>query len=122
MSFGATSVANTSNARDSETQKPPVCSNFIKPSDGLEPSTPSLPWRFRGVTRVHERSLAAQFFLEIAPNELSTMRREPSRVSFLMCPFCVRVLMPLEATGLMESPGNHPRMHAGSERGARLEG
>jgi hypothetical protein len=25
------------------------------------------------------------------------MRREASRVSFLMCPFCVRVLMPLEA-------------------------
>jgi hypothetical protein len=28
------------------------------------------------------------------------MRRETSRVSFLMCPFCVRALMPSEATHL----------------------
>ena len=28
-------------------KKPPVCSDFFKPSDGLEPSTPSLPWRIR---------------------------------------------------------------------------
>jgi hypothetical protein len=49
-----------------------------------------LPWRFLGVTRVHARSLATQFFLQIGPNEASRMRRETSRVSFLMCPFCVR--------------------------------
>jgi hypothetical protein len=30
------------------------------------------------------------------------MRRETSRVSFLMCPFYVRVVMPSEATGLQE--------------------
>jgi hypothetical protein len=28
------------------------------------------------------------------------MRRETSRVSFLMCPFCVRAVMPSEATNL----------------------
>jgi hypothetical protein len=53
-------------------------------------STTSLPWRFRGVTRVHARSCAAQFLLQIGLNEAPTMRREWSRVSFLMCPFCVR--------------------------------
>ena len=29
----------------STSQKPTICSGFSKPSDGLEPSTPSLPWR-----------------------------------------------------------------------------
>jgi hypothetical protein len=49
-----------------------------------------LPWRFPGVTRGHARSLATQFFLQIESSEASRMRREASRVSFLMCPFCVR--------------------------------
>jgi hypothetical protein len=56
---------------------------FFKPSGGLEPSTPFLPWRFQGVTRVHARPLATQFFLQIA------LLRDVAR-SFLMCPFCVR--------------------------------
>src|SRR6266511_2592138 len=64
-----------------------------KPSDGLEPSTPSLPWRFRGVTRVHVRSLATQFLLQLSLFEGPEMRRETSRVSFLMCLFCVRLLL-----------------------------
>jgi hypothetical protein len=62
-----------------------------KPSDGLEPSTPSLPWRFPGVTRVHARSSATRFLLQIRPFASPRMRRETSRVSFLLCPFCVRV-------------------------------
>src|SRR5207247_7695019 len=66
-----------------------IC-RYFKPSDGLEPSTPSLPWRFSGVTRVHARSLATQFLLQIGMNLTAEMRRETSRVSFLMCPFCVR--------------------------------
>jgi hypothetical protein len=45
---------------------------------------------FRGVTRVHARPFAARFFLQIGLSEASRMRREASRVSFLMCPFCVR--------------------------------
>src|SRR5207253_3764368 len=28
-------------------QKLPICRNFLEPSVGLEPSTPSLPWRLR---------------------------------------------------------------------------
>jgi hypothetical protein len=66
---------------------------FSKPSDGLEPSTPSLPWRFRRVTRVHARSLATQFLLQIHLIRSTNMRREASRVSFLMSPFCVRWLL-----------------------------
>jgi hypothetical protein len=73
-----------------DNNKVPICRHFSKLSDGLEPSTPSLPWRFRGVTRVHARSLATQFLLQIGPFGGLEMRREPSRVPFLMCPFCVR--------------------------------
>jgi hypothetical protein len=69
----------------------PACAGLLQePSDGLEPSTPSLPWRFRGVTCGHARSLATQFFLQIFQIRRRTMRRETSRVSCLMCPFCVR--------------------------------
>ena len=32
--------------RDQTLQKGLISSDFSKPSDGLEPSTPSLPWRF----------------------------------------------------------------------------
>jgi hypothetical protein len=67
---------------------------LLEPSDGLEPSTPSLPWRFLGVTRVHTRSLTAQFLLQIGLLQAVEMRRETSRVSFLMCPFCVRAVLP----------------------------
>jgi hypothetical protein len=42
-----------------------ICWRFAKPSDGLELSTPSLPWRFLGGTRVHARAFAATFSLEI---------------------------------------------------------
>jgi hypothetical protein len=76
----------------------PICRAFLKPSDGLEPSTPSLPWRFRGVTRVHAGSSAARFCLQIDSVQAPRMRREMSRVSFLMCPFCVRALMPSTTT------------------------
>jgi hypothetical protein len=71
---------------------------LLKPSDGLEPSTPSLPWKFRRVTCVHTRSLLTQFCLEFRPFWASRMRRTTSRVSFLMCLFCVRRLLPTEKT------------------------
>jgi|ERR671924_2065046 hypothetical protein len=35
-------------------------------ADGLEPSTPSLPWKFETVTRVHARSFATRFCLQSA--------------------------------------------------------
>jgi hypothetical protein len=79
-------------------KKKAICWPFVKPSDGLEPSTPSLPWRFWGVTRVHARSLATHFLLQIALVLTPKMRREASRVSFLMCPFCVRALMSISTT------------------------
>ena len=45
---------------------------------------------FPGVTRVHARSPAAQFLLQIELLEAVEMRPGASRVSFPMCPFCVR--------------------------------
>jgi hypothetical protein len=39
---------------------------------------------------VHARSLATRFSLQIRLRLALNMRRETSRVSFLMCPFCVR--------------------------------
>jgi hypothetical protein len=64
----------------------------------LVPVCASLPWRFRGVTRVHARSSATQFLLQIALIQRRTMRREASRVSFLMYPSCVRDLLTAPTT------------------------
>jgi hypothetical protein len=36
------------------------------------------------------------------------MRRETSRVSFLMCPFCVRALMPSTTTRAVDGSDNKP--------------
>jgi hypothetical protein len=41
-------------------------------------------------TAPRQRSRATQFFLQIEPIQTTRMRREASRVLFLMCPFCVR--------------------------------
>jgi pimeloyl-ACP methyl ester carboxylesterase len=57
--------ADTQTRRQADKQKELISSNIGKPSSGLEPETPSLPWRFRGVTRVHARSRATQFALQI---------------------------------------------------------
>jgi hypothetical protein len=71
---------------------------------------------FESVTRVHARSLATQFSLQIAPSERPRMRRKASRVSFLMCPFCVRA-----ASSHLTTPPAPPRPHVqrGIERVAR---
>jgi hypothetical protein len=80
------------------TAKWPFAGTLSKPSDGLEPSTPSLPWRFPGGMGVHARSLATRIVLQTTLFECGEMRRETSRVSFLMCPFCVRHVLPNQAT------------------------
>jgi hypothetical protein len=46
--------------------------------------------KFESVTGVHARTLETQFLLQIGLLSSREMRRETSRVSFLMCPFCVR--------------------------------
>jgi hypothetical protein len=63
-------------------------------------STRPLPWRFPGVARVHARSLATRIVLQTTVFECGEMRRETSRVSFLMCPFCVRAPSSVLATYL----------------------
>jgi hypothetical protein len=64
-----------------------------KPSDGLEPSTPSLPF-----APVHARSSPTRLLVQIRPISGVGERRETSCGSFPMCPFCVRVLSPGETT------------------------
>ena len=56
------------------------------------------PPPYHSVTRVHARSPAAQFLLQIGPIWRRVIRRDASHVSFLMCPFCVRALSPALAT------------------------
>jgi hypothetical protein len=46
-----------------EATKKAICWPFVKPSDGLEPSTPSLPWRLKARQRVGRFALPALFFL-----------------------------------------------------------
>jgi len=46
----------------------PDAADFAEPSDGLEPSTPSLPWSFRRGTSGHGKALATTFSLQIRPS------------------------------------------------------
>jgi integrase len=50
------------------TEKAPIYGAFSEPSVGLEPTTPSLPWKVEGVTNVHERSRASTKSLQTARN------------------------------------------------------
>jgi hypothetical protein len=69
----------------------------IEPSDGLEPSTPSLPLRFRGGTGGHRRALAITFLLQIVPSRRVSRARACPLVRGLMYPSRTRgVLSVLE--------------------------
>src|SRR5437762_3102899 len=57
--------AKVRNLADAGNITSPFAGLFRKPSDGLEPSTPSLPSRFRGGNRGHDRASAVTFFLQI---------------------------------------------------------
>jgi hypothetical protein len=66
---------------------------FSKPSDGLEPSTPSLPWRFwRGIGE-HAWSFAVTFPLQIILLRLASCARVYPRVPRLMYPSRTRELL-----------------------------
>jgi hypothetical protein len=71
----------------------PFCRVFLKPSSGLEPETPSLPWRFRGGTRVHGRASAATFLLQIELSGCVADVRAWSFVPELPYPSRTRVLL-----------------------------
>jgi hypothetical protein len=45
----------------SSTEKAPLCGAFAEPSDGLEPSTPSLPWRISSAAAGSRDRLPALF-------------------------------------------------------------
>jgi hypothetical protein len=75
----------------------PFAGLLSKPSDGLEPSTPSLPWRFRGGTGGHRRALAITFLLQIVPSRRVSRARACPLVRGLMYPSRTRgVLSVLE--------------------------
>jgi hypothetical protein len=67
------------------------------------------------VMRVHARSLATPFLLQIGLVLALAMRREASRVSFLMCPFCVRCWMFIRTTR------RRPRVRSGCRTEARTK-
>jgi hypothetical protein len=64
-----------------------------KPSDGLEPSTPSLPWRFGGGTGGHGRASAITFFLQMDASRYVARIRVCPRVPELMYPSRTRGLL-----------------------------
>ncbi len=61
-------------------------SSVLKPSCGLEPQTPSLPWRFRGGTGGHDRTSAITFFLQMGPPTCVADARACPHVHTLMYP------------------------------------
>jgi hypothetical protein len=66
-----------------------------KPSSGLEPETPSLPWRFASGTGVHGRALEITFRLQIAPSQRVGRARACSRALGLVYPSRTRVALAL---------------------------
>jgi hypothetical protein len=64
-----------------------------EPSSGLEPETPSLPWRFWGGTRVHGRASKIAFDLQIGA------LRRVTRV--LACPRVVDLMYPSRTPALL---------------------
>jgi hypothetical protein len=80
----------------SRSKKPPICSGFFKPSGGLEPPTPSLPWRFRGGSDGHGRALAATFHLQIAASCCSWRAGVCPRVHRLSYPSRTRGVLSLQ--------------------------
>ena len=64
-----------------QTTKMPICRAFSKPSDGLEPSTPSLPWRIRAaLDSRRNRALPHQAF-PVASLSSSARRTLPRALS-----------------------------------------
>jgi hypothetical protein len=74
-------------------RKAAICTAFVEPSDGLEPSTPSLPWRFPGGTYVHGRALASKFLLQIDLSGCVLSVRARPRVPELMYPSRTRAVL-----------------------------
>jgi hypothetical protein len=77
------------------------------------------------VTRVHARSRATYFPLQSGSILVAGMRRETSRVLFLMCPFCVRALL-LDVTTTrfagVVSVGDRGETGSGARQSREVEG
>ena len=62
----------------------PICRQSSEPSVGLEPTTPSLPWKDGGVSSVHGRSLAGTKCLQIARSRVNGRGgRNPAEVKLV---------------------------------------
>jgi hypothetical protein len=90
--LGDRSVGDAAKVARSPAKKKAICWPFVKASDGLEPSTLSYHRGSSGQARtcVITRDTVSpgnRRFWELG------LRRETSRVSFLICPFCVRVAL-----------------------------
>jgi hypothetical protein len=91
----------------SRQRKTPLAGISRKPSDGLEPSTPSLPWRFRGGNGGHGRARVVTFFLQIEPWRRVVSVRECPRVLGLMYPSRTCVLLSARKTENESDPPDH---------------
>src|SRR5215218_602669 len=76
-------LATTETASEREETESPLTDSNRRPP----------PYHFESVTRVHARSLATHILLQIRRFQAADVRRKTSRVSFRMCPFCVRALL-----------------------------
>jgi hypothetical protein len=82
-------------------RKAAICSDFVllkEPSDGLEPSTPSLPWRSWGGTGVHGGAREITFFLQTGISNLVDGARACPHVLSLMYPSRTRGMLSVLTT------------------------
>jgi hypothetical protein len=101
-------------ARDKKPESSDLRRFCRAPSGGLEPPTPSLPWRFRGGNCVHARSLARTFVLQIAPSVRVASARAYPHVLSLMYPSRTRGTLSVLTTnnGLTVAQFYSPRSRA----------
>jgi hypothetical protein len=92
--------------------KKAICWPFLKPSDGLGPSIPSLPWRSCGGNGVHARSLAIAFVLQIGRLACVASARVCHRAFFWCCTRLVPVCRWLFSKQTTVYQGEHARGHA----------
>jgi MOSC domain len=108
-------IQSTSADRERAHDRPPLSQRGGVPQAVASGGKRSLPWSFRDVMRGHGRPSATYILLQIGLFERPEMRRETSRMSFLMCPFCVRPLFPSVATNAGPGHGTLPALGIGGE-------
>jgi hypothetical protein len=85
--------ANTVPNADNDTTEKRLSRQKLKLSDGLKPSTRSLPWRFRGGNGGHGRALVSTMCLQFGGSGVVGRDRPCSRVLGLVYPSRTRGLL-----------------------------